>query len=61
MIFATSQMVVREIGSEGEVLGRIDLGSSYYLLVMSVTPKVALVTLGKRPLARGLLEHEARK
>ena len=60
MIFATSQMLVREIGSEGEVLGRINLGPSYYLLVMSVTPKVALVTLGKRPFAEGLLEHQAR-
>jgi predicted regulator of Ras-like GTPase activity (Roadblock/LC7/MglB family) len=60
MIFATSQMLVREIGSEGEVLGRINLGSSYYLLVMSVTPKVALVTLGKRPFPEGLLEHQAR-
>ena len=60
MIFATSQMLVREIGSEGEVLVRINLGSGYFLLVMSVTPKVALVTLGKRPLAQGLLEHQAR-
>lgn len=60
MIFATAQMLVREIGSEGEVLGRINLGSSHYLLVMSVTPKVALVTLSKRPFAEGLLEHQAR-
>ena len=60
MIFATSQMLVREIGSEGEVLGRINLGPSYYLLVMSVTPMVALVTLGKRPFAERLLEHQAR-
>jgi len=60
MIFATSQMLVREIGSEGEVLGRINLGRSYYLLVMSVTPMVALVTLGKRPFAEGLLERQAR-
>jgi predicted regulator of Ras-like GTPase activity (Roadblock/LC7/MglB family) len=60
MIFATSQMLVRELGSGGEVLGRINLGPSYYLLVMGVTPNVALVTLCKKPFAEGLLEHQAR-
>lgn len=60
MMFATSRMLVRELGSEGEVQGRISIGTEYHLLVMGITPKVALVTLCRKSVANGLLEHRAR-
>jgi predicted regulator of Ras-like GTPase activity (Roadblock/LC7/MglB family) len=60
MMFATSQMLVRELGTEGEVLGRITIGTEYHLLVMGITPKVALVTLCRKSFANGLLEYQAR-
>jgi predicted regulator of Ras-like GTPase activity (Roadblock/LC7/MglB family) len=60
MVFATSQMLVKELSTEGEVLGWITIGEDYHLLVMSITAKVALVTLGRKSFAKGLLEHQAR-
>ena len=32
----------------------------YHLLVMGITAKVALVTLGRKSFAKGLLEYQAR-
>jgi predicted regulator of Ras-like GTPase activity (Roadblock/LC7/MglB family) len=60
MMFATARMVVRELRTEDEVLGWITIGTEYHLLVMGITPKVALVTLCRNSFARGLLEHQAR-
>jgi predicted regulator of Ras-like GTPase activity (Roadblock/LC7/MglB family) len=60
MMFATSRILVRELGTEGEVLGRITIGTEYYLLVMGITPKIALVTLCRKSFAKGLLEYQAR-
>jgi predicted regulator of Ras-like GTPase activity (Roadblock/LC7/MglB family) len=60
MMFATSRMLVQELGAEGEVLGRITIGTEYHLLVMSITSKVALVTLCGKSFAKGLLEYHAR-
>ena len=60
MMFATYRMLVRELGTEGEVLGRITIGTEFYLMIMGITPKVALVTLCPKSLAKGLLEYEAR-
>lgn len=60
MMFATAQMLVRELQIEGEVLGGITIGTEYHLLVMGITPKVALVTLCRRSFAKGLLEYQAR-
>ena len=60
MMFATARMVARELEAEGEVLGGITIGTEYYLLVMGITPKVALVTLCRKALAKGVLEYEAR-
>jgi predicted regulator of Ras-like GTPase activity (Roadblock/LC7/MglB family) len=60
MMFATARMVVRELETEGEVLGGITIGSEYYLLVMGITPKAALVALCKNSFAKGLLEYQAR-
>jgi predicted regulator of Ras-like GTPase activity (Roadblock/LC7/MglB family) len=60
MMFATARMVVRELETEGEVLGGITIGSEYYLLVMGITPKAALVALCRNSFAKGLLEYQAR-
>jgi predicted regulator of Ras-like GTPase activity (Roadblock/LC7/MglB family) len=60
MMFATSRMLVRELGTEGEVAGCITIGTEYHLIVMSITCKVALVTLSRTSVARGLLEYQAR-
>jgi predicted regulator of Ras-like GTPase activity (Roadblock/LC7/MglB family) len=60
MIFATSRMLVQELATDGEVLGRITIGIDYQLLVMGITPKVALVTLCRNSFAKGLLEYQAR-
>jgi predicted regulator of Ras-like GTPase activity (Roadblock/LC7/MglB family) len=60
MMFATAQMLLRELGTGGEVLGRITIGTEYYLLVMGITPKVALVTLCRMSFPKGLLEYQAR-
>jgi predicted regulator of Ras-like GTPase activity (Roadblock/LC7/MglB family) len=60
MMFATSQMLVRELRTEGEVLGRITIGTEYHLLVMGITPEVALVTLCRKSFTKGLLEYHAR-
>jgi predicted regulator of Ras-like GTPase activity (Roadblock/LC7/MglB family) len=60
IMFATSRILVRELGTDGEVLGCITIGTEYQLLVMGITPKVALVTLGKTSFAKGLLEYQAR-
>lgn len=60
MIFATSRMLVRELGTEGEVLGGITIGTEYQLLVMGITPKVALITLCRKSFAKGLLQYQAR-
>lgn len=60
MMFATARMLVREYGGEGEVLGRITIGTEYHLLVLGLTPKAALVTLCTKSFAKGLLEYQAR-
>lgn len=60
MMFATARLLVQELGTEEEVMGRITIGTGYNLLVMGVTPKVALVTLCKTSFAKGLLEYQAR-
>ena len=60
MMFATARILVRELGANGEVLGRIAIGTDYQLLVMGITPKAALVTLCKTSLSTGLLEYQAR-
>jgi predicted regulator of Ras-like GTPase activity (Roadblock/LC7/MglB family) len=60
MMFATARMVARELGAEGEVLGGITIGTEYYLLVMGITPRVALVTLCRNSFAKGILEYESR-
>lgn len=60
MMFATTQMLVRELSANGEVLGWVTIGEDYHLLVMSITAKVALVTLGRKSFAKGLLECQAR-
>lgn len=60
MMFATCRMLGRELGTEGEVLSRITIGPDYHLLLMSITPKVALVTLSRKSLTREFLESEAR-
>jgi predicted regulator of Ras-like GTPase activity (Roadblock/LC7/MglB family) len=60
MMFATSRMLVQELGTEGEVLGRITIGTEYLLLVMGITPKIALVTLSRKSFSKGLLEYQAR-
>jgi predicted regulator of Ras-like GTPase activity (Roadblock/LC7/MglB family) len=60
MMFATARILVRELGTSGEILGRINIGTEYHLLVMGITPKVALVTLCRTSFAKGLLEYQAR-
>jgi hypothetical protein len=60
MMFATSRILGRELGTDGEVLGRITIGTEYHLLVMGITPKVALVTLCRTSFAKGLVEYQAR-
>jgi predicted regulator of Ras-like GTPase activity (Roadblock/LC7/MglB family) len=60
MMFATARMLLQELRSEGEVLGAITIGTEYQLLVMSITPRVALVTLCRKSFAKGLLEYQAR-
>ncbi len=60
MIFATSRMLLQELQSEGDVLGRITIGTDYNLLVIGITPKIALATLYRNWFSTGLLEHQAR-
>jgi predicted regulator of Ras-like GTPase activity (Roadblock/LC7/MglB family) len=60
MMFATARILVRELGTDGKILGRITIGTDYQLLVMGVTPKAALVTLCRTSFAPGLLEYQAR-
>lgn len=59
-MFATARMLVRELETEGTVLGSITIGSECHLLVIGITPKAALVTLCGKPFAKGLLEYQAR-
>jgi hypothetical protein len=60
MMFATAQIVGRELGTGGEVLGDITIGTEFHLLVIGITPQVALVTLCRNCFAKGLLHHQAR-
>jgi predicted regulator of Ras-like GTPase activity (Roadblock/LC7/MglB family) len=60
MMFATLRILVRELGTDGEVLGRFTIGTEYQLLVMGLTPNAALVTLCRTSCATGLLEYQAR-
>jgi predicted regulator of Ras-like GTPase activity (Roadblock/LC7/MglB family) len=60
MMFATARMLLQELRTEGEVLGAITIGTEYQLLVMGITPRVALVTLCRKSFAKGLLEYQAR-
>jgi len=60
MIFATSRMLLGELETEGDVLGRITIGTNYNLLVIEITPKIALATLYRNWFSTGLLEHQAR-
>ncbi|HKM57903.1 MAG TPA: hypothetical protein VJX28_04090 [Chthoniobacterales bacterium] len=60
MIFATSRMLLGELETEGDVLGRITIGTNYNLLIMEITPKIALATLYRNWFSTGLLEHQAR-
>ncbi len=60
MIFATSRMLLGELETEGDVLGRITIGTNYNVLIMEITPKIALATLYRNWFSTGLLEHQAR-
>jgi predicted regulator of Ras-like GTPase activity (Roadblock/LC7/MglB family) len=60
MMFATARMVGRELGTGGEVLGDITIGTEYHLLVIGITPQIALVTLCRNCFAKGLLQYQAR-
>jgi predicted regulator of Ras-like GTPase activity (Roadblock/LC7/MglB family) len=60
MIFATSRMLVRELETSGDVLGRMAIGSEYNLLVMGITANIALATLYRNWFSTGLVEFEAR-
>lgn len=60
MMFAASRLLVQELGTEGKVMGRMTIGTDYHLLVMGVTPNIALVTLSRTSFAKGLLEYQAR-
>ena len=60
MIFATSRMLLQTLGTEGEILGHMELGAGNHLLIMGITSTVALVTFSRTLLARGLMEHQAR-
>ena len=60
MMFATARMLIQELRIEGEVLGGITIGTEYHLLLMGITPKIALVTLCRKSTAKGLLEYKAR-
>jgi predicted regulator of Ras-like GTPase activity (Roadblock/LC7/MglB family) len=59
MMFATARMVGRELGTGGEVLGDITIGTEYHLLVIGITPEVALVILCRNCFAKGLLKYQA--
>jgi predicted regulator of Ras-like GTPase activity (Roadblock/LC7/MglB family) len=59
MMFATSRLLVQELGTEGKVIGRMTIGTEYNLLVIGVTPNTALVTLSRTSFAKGLLEYQA--
>jgi predicted regulator of Ras-like GTPase activity (Roadblock/LC7/MglB family) len=60
MIFATSRMLVRELETSGDVLGRMAVGSEYNLLIMGITANIALAILYRNWLSTGLLEFQAR-
>jgi hypothetical protein len=60
MMFATARVVGRELGTGGEVLGGITIGTEYHLLVIGITPQIALVTLCRNCFAKGLLQYQAR-
>ena len=60
MIFATSQMLLQTLGTEGEVLGLLEFGAIHQLLIMSITSTVALVILSRPLLAKELLERRVR-
>ena len=60
LMFATARMVGRELGTGGAVLGGITIGTEYHLLVIGVTPQVALVTLCRNCFQKGLLQYQAR-
>ena len=60
LMFATAQMVGRELRTGGAVLGGITIGTEYHLLVIGVTPQVALVTLCRNCFQKGLLQYQAR-
>jgi hypothetical protein len=60
MLFATARILVRELRTDGEILGRIAIGTDHQLLVMGITLKAALVALCKDSFATGLLEYQAR-
>ena len=60
MMFATARMVGQELGADGDVLGSITIGAEYHLLVIGITPQVALVTLCRNSFAKGLLQYQAR-
>ena len=60
MIFATSRMLLQTLGTEGEVIGLLEFGGVHQLLIMGITTTVALVTLTRPLLAKGLLERRVR-
>jgi predicted regulator of Ras-like GTPase activity (Roadblock/LC7/MglB family) len=60
LMFATARMVGRELGTGGVVLGGITIGTEYHLLVIGITPQVALVTLCRNCFEKGLLQYQAR-
>jgi len=60
MIFATSRMLLRELGTSGNVLGRMAMGSEYNLLVMGITSNIALAILYRNWFSTGLVEFQAR-
>ena len=60
LMFATARMVGRELGTGAAVLGGITIGTEYHLLVIGITPQVALVTLCRNCFEKGLLQYQAR-
>ena len=60
LMLATARMVGRELGTGGAVLGGITIGTEYHLLVIGITPQVALVTLCRNCFEKGLLQYQAR-
>jgi predicted regulator of Ras-like GTPase activity (Roadblock/LC7/MglB family) len=60
MIFAISRLLLQTLGTEGEVLGLLEFGADQKLLIMGITPQIALVTLSRTNLAKGLLERQVR-